>query len=77
MIREIHTNPECLLHGVVAEGCADHFLGRPFDANPYSIEDEANPDLAWLSWRWEWLKGSWFREMRTDEEAHWTEEGAR
>jgi hypothetical protein len=52
--------------GIAVEGAADHFFGRPLDANPYNRL--AAPEW-WTAWRFGWLEASTFRQTR---EAHET-----
>jgi hypothetical protein len=62
-------NAETLMPSIACEGCADHFMGRPLDANPYC---KRSADVERRSWRFGWLEGSWYREMREEAEvARW------
>ena len=55
--------------GVVVEGAADHFFGRPLDANPYS---RSLAGRCWQAWRHGWLEASLIRETReATETARW------
>jgi ribosome modulation factor len=50
--------------GVALEGCADYFLGRPRQMNPYS----PNWEPAYSSWLEGWDEAKFFDETRGDQE---------
>jgi hypothetical protein len=52
--------------GVVVEGAADRFFGRPLDKNPYC---EENAGEAWRVWALGWKEADWLMDARGAEEA--------
>jgi hypothetical protein len=58
--------------GVVVEGAADRFFGRPLGKNPYC---EENAGEAWRVWALGWKEADWYINMRGQAEARrWLQE---
>jgi hypothetical protein len=60
--------------GVVLEGAADFFFGRPLSENPYarSWNEPWEAWKAWEAWNYGWGEAEWFEQLRGERErARW------